>query len=52
MLTSSREEERLIKAYNQEVNAYFVKPIDFMSLVEVERQIGNFWAIVNELPSD
>jgi two-component system response regulator len=52
MLTSSREEEDLIKTYNLGVNAYIVKPLDFISLVEVVKQIGNFWAIINELPSE
>jgi two-component system response regulator len=52
MLTSSREETDLIKSYNLSLNAYIVKPLDFISLIEVVKQIGNFWAIINELPSE
>ena len=52
MLTSSREEKDLIKGYDLGVNAYIVKPLDFTSLVEVVKQIGIFWAIINELPSE
>ena len=52
MLTSSREETDLIKSYDRGANAYIVKPIDINSLVEVVRQIGNFWVIINELPSE
>jgi len=52
MLTSSREEKDLIKGYDLWVNAYIVKPLDFTSLVEVVKQIGIFWAIINELPSE
>ena len=52
MLTSSKEEEGLIKSYDLGVNAYIVKPLDFISLVEVVERIGNFWTIINELPSE
>ena len=52
MLTSSREEKDLIKGYDLGVNAYIVKPLDFTSLIEVVKQIGIFWAIINELPSE
>lgn len=52
ILTSSREEEDIIKGYNLGVNAYVVKPLDFMSLINVVKQIGIFWATINELPSE
>ena len=52
MLTSSREEKDLIKGYDLGVNAYVVKPIDFSSLIDIVKQIGAFWAIINELPSE
>ncbi len=52
MLTSSREEKDLIKGYNLGVNAYVVKPVDFLALTEVVKQIEAFWAIANEVPSE
>ena len=52
MLTSSREEKDLIKGYDIGVNAYIVKPVDFTSLIEITKQIGIFWTIINELPSE
>lgn len=52
MLTSSREEKDLVKGYNLGVNAYVVKPVDFVAFTEIVKQIGVFWAIINELPSD
>ena len=52
MLTSSREETDITETYNLGVNAYIVKPLDFTSLIEVVKQIGTFWAISNELPSE
>ena len=52
LLTASREEEHLIKAYNLGVNAYIVKPLNFTSLLEVVKRIGIYWATINELPSE
>jgi len=50
MLTSSREEQDLVKSYQLGVNAYVVKPIDFSQLVEAVKQLGLFWAVINEPP--
>lgn len=47
MLTSSREERDLIDSYRLGINAY-VKPVGFDQFVEAVRQIGAFWAILNE----
>ena len=52
MLTSSREEKDLIKGYDLGVNAYVVKPVDFDTFADIVKQIGIFWAIINELPSE
>ena len=48
MLTSSREERDLIESYRLGVNAYVVKPVAFDQFVEAVREIGVFWAILNE----
>jgi two-component system response regulator len=50
MITSSREEQDLIHSYETGVNAYVVKPVDFQKFVESIRQVGFFWAIINEPP--
>ena len=50
MLTSSREEQDLIKSYDLGVNAYVVKPIDFDQFVLAVKQLGLFWAVINEPP--
>jgi len=52
MLTSSREEQDLIKGYGLGVNAYVVKPVDFVAFADIVKQIGVFWAIINEVPSE
>jgi len=50
MITSSREEQDLIRSYQLGVNAYVVKPVDFQKFVASIKQVGFFWAIVNEPP--
>jgi CheY-like chemotaxis protein len=52
ILTSSREEKDLINTYELGVNAYVVKPVDFQQFIEAVKQIGSFWAVINELPPD
>ncbi|MBC8094562.1 MAG: response regulator [Akkermansiaceae bacterium] len=50
MITSSREEQDLVRSYECGVNAYVVKPVDFKKFVESIKQLGFFWALVNEPP--
>ncbi len=50
VLTSSREEKDLIESYRLGVNAYVVKPVDFQQFVEAVKELGVFWAVVNEPP--
>lgn len=50
MMTSSREEQDLVKSYALGANAYVVKPVDFQQFVSSIKQIGFFWAILNEPP--
>jgi CheY-like chemotaxis protein len=50
MLTSSREERDLVTSYEQGVNAFVVKPVDFNAFFEAIESLGMFWAILNEPP--
>ena len=50
ILTSSREEQDLVKSYNLGVNAYVVKPIEFNEFIQAVGALGLFWAIINEAP--
>jgi CheY-like chemotaxis protein len=50
MLTSSREEPDLKKCYELGVNAYVVKPVNFRDFFDAVKQLGIFWAVINELP--
>jgi CheY-like chemotaxis protein len=50
MLTSSREERDLVQSYKLGVNGYVVKPVDFKEFVIAVKDLGAFWAIINEPP--
>jgi CheY-like chemotaxis protein len=50
MLTSSREEPDLSTCYDLGANAYVVKPVDFQQFVDAVKQVGAFWAVLNEPP--
>jgi CheY-like chemotaxis protein len=50
MLTSSREEQDVLRSYRLGTNAYVVKPVDFHAFIEAVKQLGAFWAIHNEPP--
>src|SRR5262247_900520 len=50
VLTSSREERDMVKSYKLGVNAYVVKPVDFHEFVNAIKELGVFWAIINEPP--
>jgi CheY-like chemotaxis protein len=50
VMTSSREEGDLLRSYELGVNAYVVKPVKFQEFVEAVRQVGSFWAVINEPP--
>ena len=50
MLTSSREESDLVRSYELGVNAFVVKPVGHREFFEAIRDIGAFWAVLNEPP--
>jgi two-component system response regulator len=50
VMTSSREEQDLVSSYRLGVNGYVVKPVRFQEFVEAVKQVGGFWAVLNELP--
>jgi DNA-binding response OmpR family regulator len=50
VLTSSHEEQDLVKSYKLGVNAYVVKPVEFHQFVNAVKELGIFWAVINEPP--
>jgi CheY-like chemotaxis protein len=52
VLTSSREEQDLVRSYDLGVNAYVVKPVGFAAFVDAVKALGGFWAVLNEIPGN
>src|ERR1700741_1854240 len=50
VLTSSHEEKDMMRSYKLGVNAYVVKPVDFHEFVNAVKELGVFWAVINEPP--
>ena len=50
MLTASREQTDVARSYALGVNAYVVKPLGFAEFLEAIRDLGVFWAVLNEPP--
>ena len=50
VLTSSREEKDLIESYKLGINAYVVKPVEFEKFADTVKNVGVFWALINEPP--
>ena len=50
VLTSSHEERDLVQSYKLGVNAYVVKPVDFHQFVNAVKELGVFWAVINQPP--
>ncbi|WP_142849411.1 response regulator [Telmatospirillum sp. J64-1] len=50
MLTSSREEEDLVRSYKLGVNAFVVKPVGYKEFFAAIYELGMFWGVFNEPP--
>jgi two-component system, response regulator len=51
VVTSSRENPDIKKAYELGVNSYVVKPVNFDDFLKAMSQIGLYWLLVNEAPN-
>ena len=50
VMTSSREEQDVVRSYELGANAYVVKPVQFNEFMNAVKQVGVFWAIINQPP--
>ncbi len=50
IMTSSAEDRDLEACYNLGVNSYIVKPLDFQQFIDVARQVGVYWMMLNQIP--
>jgi two-component system response regulator len=48
ILTSSKEQSDLLSSYNLGCNSYICKPIDFKQFVDIVKQLGHYWLVLNE----
>jgi two-component system response regulator len=51
MLTSSQEGSDITESYKLGVNSYAVKPVDFDRFLQVVEELGDYWLLVNQVPS-
>jgi two-component system, response regulator len=50
ILTSSQDEEDIVRSYSLGANAYVRKPVDYARFVEAAKTLGLFWLVVNQPP--
>ncbi len=50
VLTTSRADEDIVRAYSLYANCYITKPVDFKQFLEVVKQIEDFWLSIVKLP--
>jgi two-component system response regulator len=48
VLTSSGQEQDILRSYDLGANSYVRKPVDFGQFVEAARQLGLYWLILNQ----
>ncbi len=52
VLSSSREQEDVVRSYTLGANSYVRKPVDFSEFVETTRQLGQYWLQINQPPPE
>lgn len=52
ILTSSKEQDDVVKSYQLGVNSYIRKPVDFDKFVDAVKSLGLYWLVLNENPYD
>lgn len=50
ILTTSKDEEDILRSYNLGANSYITKPVTFEGLCDVMKSLGKYWFEIVELP--
>ena len=50
VMTSSQEDEDIVRSYELGANSYVRKPVDFAQFTESVRQLGLYWLVINRAP--
>lgn len=50
ILTSSREQEDMVRGYNLGANSYIRKPVDFQQFIQAVQTLDLYWLVLNEIP--
>ena len=50
ILTSSKQDEDVIRSYDLGANGYVRKPVEFTEFAAVAKTLGLFWLLMNERP--
>lgn len=48
VMTTSKEEDDLVRSYSLGANSYIRKPVDFNQFIDAVRQVGLYWLVLNE----
>ena len=51
VLTSSKEEQDVVKTYDLGVNSYIVKPVEFENFAKAIAEVGFYWLVTNTTPA-
>jgi len=50
VLTSSSEDEDMVRSYQSGANSYVRKPIEFSAFANAVTQLGMYWVLINQVP--
>jgi two-component system, response regulator len=50
ILTSSKEEQDLVRSYDLGANSYIQKPVDFEQFRKTVKTVGLYWMVINQRP--